>query len=103
MVNDFSVNYNNGLVDNPHYVNISGNGVYQYSLPMCMLLRGITETVSEVPNAADYFSWREREWKKQTVTNALRLVNYDRFFFMLLYVNINTTIQTVLQIYMHTE
>lgn len=79
MVNDFSVNYNNGLVDNPHYVNIAGNGVYQYSLPMCMLLRGITETVSEVPNAADYFRWREREWQQQTVTNALRLVKYDRF------------------------
>ena len=79
MINDFSVNYNNGLVDNPHYVNISGNGVYQYSLPMCMLLRGITETVSDVPNAEDYFSWREREWKQQTVTNALRLVKYDRF------------------------
>lgn len=79
MINDFSVNYNNGLVDNPHYVSIAGNGVYQYSLPMCMLLRGITETVSDVPNAADYFSWREIEWKQQTVTNALRLVKYDRF------------------------
>jgi hypothetical protein len=66
-------------VDNPHYVSIAGNGVYQYSLPMCMLLRGITETVSEVPNAADYFRWREREWQQQTVTNALRLVKYDRF------------------------
>jgi hypothetical protein len=79
MINDFSVNYNNGLVDNPHYVNISGNGVYQYSLPMCMLLRGITETVSEVPNAADYFSWREREWQQKTTTNSLRLVKYDSF------------------------
>ena len=79
MVNDFSVNYNNGLVDNPHYVSITGNGVYQYSLPMCILLRGITETVSEVPNAADYFSWREREWQQQTVTNALRLVKFNSF------------------------
>lgn len=51
MINSFSVNYENGLVDNPHYLSITGNGVYQYSLPLDLLLRGIETTQSRFEDA----------------------------------------------------
>lgn len=79
MINDFSVNYNNGLVDNPHYVNISGNGVYQYSLPMCMLLRGATTEVSEYKDATVFF--KRTSWSNAPEINSSTGVLRCRFYF----------------------
>ena len=41
IVNSIKINYNTGLTDIPTYLQLDGNGVYQYSLPLSWILRGI--------------------------------------------------------------
>lgn len=49
-INSIEINYGNSLIDNPTYIQLNGNGVYQYSLPLGWLLRGIdgSATVCDV-------------------------------------------------------
>ena len=58
-VNDFSVYYNDGSIDKPKYVNVTGNGVYEYSLPLSTLVRGYSEEIVVTPTkTSDYFNVR---------------------------------------------
>ena len=43
ITNDFSINYNNGLIDSPKNVQLAGGGVYQYSIPLSWLLRDVNK------------------------------------------------------------
>lgn len=57
-VNDFSVYYNDGAIDKPKYVNVTGNGVYEYSLPLSTLVRGYSEEIVVTPTkTSDYLSY----------------------------------------------
>lgn len=53
IINDFIVNYKNGLTDSPKYVIAPGNGIYQYSLPLSTLLRGTTGSNFVYDNITD--------------------------------------------------
>lgn len=57
LINDFSVNYNNGLIDKPKYIQVSGGGVYQYSLPLSWLLRGVDGSDYVYDTITDLFSF----------------------------------------------
>lgn len=82
MINSFSVNYENGLVDNPHYVSIAGSGVYQYSLPLDLLLRGIETTQSRFEDARNILKnigyWSARyPINPETGVNSFELYSYS--------------------------
>lgn len=72
IINDFSVNYDNGLIDKPKYIQVSGGGVYQYSLPLSWLLRGVDgsdyvfDTITDLfsfSTFAPYYSYADTEYE----------------------------------------
>lgn len=72
IINDFSVNYGNGLIDKPKYIQLRGNGIYQYSLPLSTLLRGgdgsdyVFDTITDLfsfSTFASYYSYEDTEYK----------------------------------------
>jgi hypothetical protein len=52
MINNFEVKYTGGKIDSPKYVNVAGGGVYQYTLPLIWLLRGVNTTKTEYEDSA---------------------------------------------------
>lgn len=62
MINQFIINYNNGLTNQPTYVNIAGNGVYQYSLTMGTLLSSVSEDITITSPVSDYFWPNAKGW-----------------------------------------
>lgn len=72
IINDFSVNYDNGLIDKPKFIQISGGGIYQYSLPLSWLLRGVDgsdyvfDTITDLfsfSTFAPYYSYADTEYE----------------------------------------
>lgn len=72
LINDFSVNYDNGLIDKPKFIQVSGGGVYQYSLPLSWLLRGVDgsdyvfDTITDLfsfSTFAPYYSYADTEYE----------------------------------------
>lgn len=56
-VNDYFVNYSDGSIDNPTRLPINGNGIYQYSLPLNTLIRGVYEDINMSPTkVSDYLA-----------------------------------------------
>ena len=78
-VNDFYVNYDNGLSDNPTYVSLNGNGVYEYSLKLDSLLRGIEEEKTlDITKSSDYLDFRgDRNWIVDDDLEYLRLIRIN--------------------------
>lgn len=62
MVNSFVINYTNGLTNEPTFVNINGNGVYQYSIPMSTLLTSVSEDNTITTPVSDYFQPSLKGW-----------------------------------------
>ena len=75
MINQFTINYNNGLTHQPTYVNIAGNGVYQYSVPMSTLLRGVSEDITITSPVSDYFYPSAKGWVVTQDDNILKVQN----------------------------
>lgn len=75
MVNSFTINYSNGLTNEPTFVNITGNGVYQYSIPMSTLLTSVSEDMTITSPVSDYFKPTTRGWTVTQDDNMLRLQN----------------------------
>lgn len=62
IVNSFVINYTNGLTNEPTFVNIDGNGVYQYSIPMSTLLTSVSEDNTITTPVSDYFQPSLKGW-----------------------------------------
>ena len=73
MINEFIVNYNNGLTNQPTYVNIAGNGVYQYSLTMGTLLSSVSEDFTITSPVSDYFWPNAKGWTVTQDDDILRV------------------------------
>lgn len=73
MINQFIVNYNNGLTNQPTYVNIAGNGVYQYSVPMSTLLTSVSEDMTITSPVSDYFQPSLKGWTVTQDDSVLKL------------------------------
>ena len=73
MINQFTINYTNGLTNEPTYVNIAGNGVYQYSLPMSTLLDSVSEDFTITSPVSDYFKPTTRGWTITQDNDILKL------------------------------
>lgn len=57
MINNFTINYKNGLTDDPKYIQVLGRGIYQYSLPLSTLLRGANGSNFVYDTITDLFSF----------------------------------------------
>lgn len=81
-VNDFSVYYNDGAIDKPKYVNVTGNGVYEYSLPLSTLVRGYSEEMVVTPTkTSDYLSYRgDTNWSISDDVHYWRFERYSGKF-----------------------
>lgn len=73
MINTFTINYTNGLTYEPTFVNINGNGVYQYSLTMNTLLDSVSEDFTITSPVSDYFKPNSRGWTKTQDDDILKL------------------------------
>ena len=78
MINQFIVNYNNGLTNQPTYVNIAGNGVYQYSVPMSDLLTSVSEDITITSPVSDYFKPYGRGWSVTQDDDILKLQSINK-------------------------
>ena len=82
MINDFTINYKNGLTDNPTYVSAQGNGIYQYSLPLGTLLRGagggnfVYNTITDLFSFSNFVSYYRYEDSTTTGTPAQLVRKY---------------------------
>lgn len=75
MINQFIVNYNNSLTNQPTYVNIAGNGVYQYSLTLGTLLSSVSEDITITSPVSDYFYPSAKGWVVTQDDNILKVQN----------------------------
>lgn len=78
MINQFIVNYNNGLTNQPTYVNIAGNGVYQYSVPMSDLLTSVSEDITITSPVSDYFKPYGSGWSVTQDDDILKLQSINK-------------------------
>lgn len=73
-INDYFVNYSDGSIDNPTRLSINGNGIYQYSLPLNTLIRGIYEGINMSPTkVSDYILYRAPGWTLNSDNDILKL------------------------------
>lgn len=63
IINSFTINYANGLTNEPTFINIAGNGVYQYSIPMSTLLTSVSEDMTVTSPVSDYFEPNAKGWQ----------------------------------------
>ena len=75
MINSFEVNHTNGITTQPTYVNIAGNGVYQYSLPMNELFTPAVEDATFTSPVSEYFQPSAKGWTVTQDDNILKVQN----------------------------
>lgn len=75
IINSFTINYANGLTNDPIFININGNGVYQYSIPMSTLLTSVSEDMTVTSPVSDYFEPNAKGWQVTQDDNVLKLQN----------------------------